>query len=136
MIMDNFIKKLKGYTRIFYWVFVFVMTAVLLFLSMPGNMRFKYEYQKGFPWKHENLVAPFDFAILKTSEEIEKEMEEQMQLVVPYFLYDTTVAGQMISLFENDWQQLVSSEEGESDAALQEIEQELQRIYETGILPR
>jgi cyclic-di-AMP phosphodiesterase PgpH len=63
--MDNFLKKLKKYTRTFYWIFMFLITAVFLFFSLPGEPRFKFEYQKGFPWSHENLVAPFDFAILK-----------------------------------------------------------------------
>ena len=70
--MSNYFNWLKKYTRTFYWFLVFLVTAGLLFIILPGEPRFRYEYQKGTPWNHENLVAPFDFAILKTPEEIEE----------------------------------------------------------------
>lgn len=38
---------------------------------LPKEGKFKYEYQKGKPWMHEDLIAPFDFAINKPMEEIE-----------------------------------------------------------------
>ncbi len=84
-------KNLKKYTQIFYWVFIFLVSAVLLFLILPGEPKFKYEYQKGMPWRHDNLVAPFDFAILKSPAELDAEKAEQLKTVVPYFTYDTTV---------------------------------------------
>ena len=74
--MSKFRDRFKNYTQIFYWVFVFLVTAVLLFLVLPGEPKFKYEYQKGFPWRHDNLVAPFDFAIQKSDERINKEIQE------------------------------------------------------------
>lgn len=136
MIMDNFLKKLKGYTRIFYWVFVFVMTAVLLYLAMPGDLKFKYEYQKGFPWKHENLVAPFDFAILKTDEEINREKEEQLQSVVPYFSFDTTLVSIQTQKLKNNWQTLVPPGDTTLDEAVLKLSHALKSFYTSGILPR
>ncbi len=89
--MKSSIKEtLKRYTLIFYWLLVFVTSAVLLFLILPGEPKFKYEYQKGLPWKHDNLVAPYDFAILKSPAELEAEKAEQTKSVIPYFTYDTT----------------------------------------------
>src|SRR5690606_11841773 len=38
--------------------------------------KFKYEFQKGKPWRHETLIAPFDFPIAKTPLEIEEETQE------------------------------------------------------------
>ena len=89
--MSKFRDRFKNYTQIFYWVFVFLVTAVLLFLVLPGEPKFKYEYQKGFPWRHDNLVAPFDFAILKTTQEIEDEKVELTKAIVPYFKCDTSL---------------------------------------------
>jgi hypothetical protein len=134
--MDNFLRKLKGYTRIFYWVFVFVMTAVLLYLAMPGDLKFKYEYQKGFPWKHENLVAPFDFAILKTDEEINREKEEQLQSVVPYFSFDTTLVSVQTEKLKNDWQALVPPGDTTLNEAVLKLGHALKSFYTSGILPR
>lgn len=88
--MSNLKDTLKKYTLIIYWILVFLTSAVLLFLILPGEPKFKYEYQKGLPWKHDNLVAPFDFAILKSPAELEAEKEEQSKSVIPYFIFDTT----------------------------------------------
>lgn len=136
MIMDNFLKKLKGYTRIFYWIFVFLMAAVLLYLSMPGDLKFKYEYQKGFPWKHENLVAPFDFALLKTDEEINREKEEQLESVVPYFSFDTTLVSIQTEKLKKDWQALVAPGDTTLNEPVLKLSQALKSIYTSGILPR
>ena len=41
---------------------------------IPVGGKFQYEYQKGLPWKHAALYAPFDFPILKTQAEIDQEI--------------------------------------------------------------
>jgi len=85
--MNDFQKEINNYALILYWVLVFGVTTVLLFLVLPGEPKFKYEYQKGYPWQHENLVAPFDFAILKSDAEIASEKAEILESVIPYFQF-------------------------------------------------
>ena len=134
--MDNIFKRLKGYSRIFYWIFVFLITAVLLFLILPGEPKFKYEYQKGFPWSHENLVAPFDFPVLKTDEEIGEEIAEQLQNVIPYFTYDTTTVKAQAQKLRTDWQNLADSAGAANPGVILELTEVLKGIYKSGILPR
>lgn len=50
------------------------MSVVVYVLPRKGS--FKYEFQKGKPWLHEDYVAPFDFAILRSDADIEIEKEE------------------------------------------------------------
>ena len=134
--MSKFVKGLKRYTRIFYWVFVFLVSAVLLFLILPGEPQFKYEYQKGFPWKHENLIAPFDFAILKTANEIESEKKEQLQSVLPYFKLDTTVLLKSKKVL-NEKLFLVSDSTSKENILLYNLVlSELSNILNTGVLER
>jgi putative nucleotidyltransferase with HDIG domain len=52
-----------------------VMTVTIVYLFPKGG-QFPYNIQKGKPWQYENLYAPFDFAILKTDEDVSKEKEE------------------------------------------------------------
>lgn len=52
-------------------LFLVAVTAVVFLLPKEG--KFKYEFQKNKPWVHEDLLAPFDFAINKTEEEISTE---------------------------------------------------------------
>jgi putative nucleotidyltransferase with HDIG domain len=134
--MSKFFSNLKKYTQTFYWIFAFLVTAVLLFLIMPGEQKFKYEYQKGFPWSHENLVAPFDFAILKTESELEQEKEELLGSVVPYFRFDTTLAAAKINQLQTDLKALADSSQIENQEILTAVENKLRNIYSTGILPR
>ena len=134
--MSKFFTNLKKYTQTFYWIFTFLVTAVLLFLIMPGEQKFKYEYQKGFPWNHENLVAPFDFAIQKTTAEIEQEKEELLGSVVPYFTFDTTLSVAKVNQLHNDLQLLADSTQTINQNILTDVENELRNIYSIGILPR
>lgn len=134
--MSKFYEKLKGYTRIFYWILVFLVSAFLLFLILPGEPKFKYEYQKGFPWQHENLVAPFDFAIEKSPKELEKEKEQQQQAVIPYFIYDTTTVSKEISKLKADLNISADSTGEEKKAAFNTLKEKLTGLYKNGILQR
>jgi hypothetical protein len=56
-------------------ILLFVITAFVIVLLLPAEGKFKYEYQKSKPWKHDNLVAPYSFPINKTAEELDAEVE-------------------------------------------------------------
>lgn len=132
--MSKFRDKIRSYTQIFYWIFVFVVTSTLLFLILPGEPKFKYEFQKGFPWRHDNLVAPFDFAILKTSQEIEDEKAEQIKTIVPYFTCDTSLSAQNINRLKLDLS--ISGNSIDKTIALNILKENLLLLYEKGILQR
>ncbi|MUP45780.1 HDIG domain-containing protein [Gramella sp. BOM4] len=86
--MSDFINKLYKNQALFYKVFLFVLTSILIVYLLPKGGKFKYDIPKGKPWQYENLYAPFDFAILKTEEEIADERQEITQSHIPYYDYD------------------------------------------------
>jgi len=57
----------------------------------PKSVKFKYEFHKGKPWLHNDLIAPFDFPIYKTDKEIEEETNEQLKDFYAYYNYIDTV---------------------------------------------
>lgn len=63
-----------------------LIIAVLTALA-PRSARFDYEYKKGGVWEYETLFAPFDFPILKTTEQIQAEMNRTSDVHVPYYNY-------------------------------------------------
>lgn len=134
--MSNFQEKFKSYTLVFYWILVFLVSAALLFLILPGEPKFKYEYQKGFPWRHGNLVAPYDFAILKSADELEAEKAEHLQSVVPYFELDTTVLGENLTKLGSDLQYFEDSASTRKIAAFAQLASKLAGVYNVGILQR
>ena len=47
-----------------------IIICGLIVLLLPKIEGFKYSYQKGMPWKYETLIAPLDFPLHKTAEEL------------------------------------------------------------------
>lgn len=77
-----------------------VLLWLVLVLLMPRTAKFGYDYRKGSPWKHENLIAQFDFPILKTEEQILEEKSKSDGGIVPYYRYATDVANRNIKAAE------------------------------------
>ena len=78
----NFPKHFKVYLPLI------IIFMVLVFL-MPRSSRFGYDYAKGTPWKYETLIAQFDFPILKTEDQYQRELENAGSRVIPYYRYDS-----------------------------------------------
>ena len=66
----------------------FGVLALVMALLYPREGKFQYEYQKGRPWVYETLIAPIDFPILKTEEEILLEKENRSSEVIDCYKYD------------------------------------------------
>lgn len=58
----------------------------------PKGGQFKYEFQKGKPWQYDNYYAPFDFAIQKTTDEIEVEKQQISKSSKQFFRYNEEIA--------------------------------------------
>lgn len=84
-------EELKAKFRKWRIYFLFILSIAALSAMFPGEGKFRYEFQKGQPWMHETLVAPFDFPIYKTEGELEEERDSLMDEFQPYFTLDTTV---------------------------------------------
>lgn len=89
--MRSFVQSLYKNQDVFYKVFLFLLTTFLIVYLFPKGGKFKYDIPKGKPWQYENLYAPFDFAILKTPEEIAAEKEEITKSHIPYYDYNAEI---------------------------------------------
>ncbi|WP_339651254.1 HDIG domain-containing metalloprotein [uncultured Salegentibacter sp.] len=95
--MKKFVNNLYKNQALFYKVFLFALTAVLIVYLLPKGGNFKYEIPKGKPWQYENLYAPFDFAILKSEEEIQDERQQIINNHTPYFQFNQEIPNQVKS---------------------------------------
>jgi putative nucleotidyltransferase with HDIG domain len=135
--MKKLLTQLNHSYHLFYLLMVFVTGIGLIFLVFPGESRFKYEFQKGSPWRHETLIAPFNFAILKTDAEIKAESDSILANYIPYFAIDTLVESTKAKEFSAGLQKLT-----ETNPALKSIKsiatfpKILLNIYSSGILPK
>ena len=88
---------------------LFVLAISAIVLIFPKQGKFKYEFQnlKGKPWYHDDLIAPFDFAINKTKEELANEKAEALKSAKPYFRFDNTIVAtkkeELKKEFEAKW---------------------------------
>ena len=92
--MDLKIRKWKS-SKLWHRIFLallFLMTSVALYFSLPQEARFRYEYQKGRPWMHTTLYAPYNFAIIKSDLEIKHEKDSLVKDLIPYFSFSDSVS--------------------------------------------
>ena len=75
--------------------FLFVLAIAILVWIFPLEGKFKYEYSKGKPWLHDDLYAPFDFAIEKPSDDLEIEKQEAVKNLPYYFRFETDDSTQL-----------------------------------------
>jgi len=132
--MMTFKQKITTYSRLIFSVLAFILAALLLFLVLPSEPRFKYEYIKGAPWRHQNLVAPFDFAILKSDQEIEKDRKILMDGFAPYFTVDTAVGKLKTQEFREKLDEVIPEGYSGKSQVIKDLIRELQAFYQVGIL--
>ncbi len=100
----SFLKKNSGNIL---RITMFILSIVIVVLIFPGTRKFRYEFQKGSPWRHDNLIAPFDFSIYKTDKELLSERDSIKKTIKPYFThFEETEQKKIIELaarFEENW---------------------------------
>ena len=86
-IFQNLGESIPNYAR------YIVAFATLLALTplFPTNATFKYRFGLGQTWLYDDLIANFDFAILKTPEELAKERSDMELESSPYYEIDLDI---------------------------------------------
>ncbi|MFT4684533.1 MAG: putative nucleotidyltransferase with HDIG domain [Flavobacteriales bacterium] len=97
--MKKFLNRLLQNHSFIYKVILYTLTVFLIVFMLPKGGKFKYDYFKGKPWQYENYIAPFNFAIQKTKEEIDTEISVIEQNAKQYFLYDETIYNNSLDEF-------------------------------------
>jgi len=90
--VKKIINKLLVNHSLIYKLFLYIATVILIVYLFPKGGQFKYEFQKGKPWQYENYYAPFNFAIHKTEDEIEKEKQRIKETTKQFFKYNEEIA--------------------------------------------
>ena len=63
-----------------------IIICGLIVLLLPKIEGFKYSYQKGMPWKYETLIAPLDFPLHKSAEELAADIEKSKKSKPPFLI--------------------------------------------------
>ena len=118
--------------------FLFVISVAAIVAVFPKQSKFKYDLKnvKGKPWNYDNLVAPFDFAIHKTDEEISAERSDVISNSRPYFLRSVdvpvNVGDDLKDEFDSQWP--VAKTPALREKSLVAAHSILDSIYKRGII--
>ena len=122
--------------QLFRYGLMILCIAVITFF-LPKHPRFRFEFEKGKIWMHDDLVSPYNFAIIKTQEEINRDKEEILQSIDPIYNLQTQTAANQISRMQADlstkWKNTTFDPELEtlySDIATAL----LNKVYEDGVM--
>ena len=114
-----------------------VVAIFLIAFILPKQARFKFEYEKGKVWNQDDLISPFEFAIQKTPEQLDRDNEEVLKSVKPVYQLVSTVSKESI---ENVRASVYSevNQLGLSDPekvhSVKFAEQLLRKLYQRGII--
>jgi len=134
--MSNFVNGIYKNQALIYKIFLYLLTTAIIVYLFPKGSKFKYDISKGKPWQYENLYAPFDFAILKTNEELADEKEQIRENHTPYYNYNTAIPKQIKSNLDKQARLVF----GDSIMAIDGVriikfsQNTLDNIYKNGIL--
>lgn len=134
--MKRFIEYLYKNQALFYKVFLFLLTTILIVYIFPKGGKFKYEIPKGKPWQYENLYAPFDFAIRKTPEEIAAEKETIRENHIPYYEFDQEIANIVRLRLEERFSSVFSDTlpARDNNRLINFVQETSEEIYDHGLL--
>lgn len=102
--MKNVITYIRDRHSQLYSILVVLVSVAAIVYVLPKDVKFKYDIKsiKGKPWHYENLTAPFDFAIYKTTEELEREKSRVLNESKIYFLFDESVKETVVKKFYDE----------------------------------
>ena len=119
-----------------------MVVAFISYLS-PNNAKFKYQFEQGQSWRYEDLMAPFDFAIKKTEDQLNLEFEELTGEFSPYYEMDLSVVKRKKNAFLNSFNEqlnIAKRDEQFPDVILKPGKysnygiQLIEKIYEEGVV--
>lgn len=138
--MRKFFSEIRNNHEGIQRILLFVVTGVLIVFLLPKEGKFKYEYQKGSPWSHEDLVAPFDFAIAKPKEELDAELKQVRENAKTYLKVDESAPEKAKSEFKKRFTTEFDAKPNKTralkklDDHLRKGESILNKLYQRGIL--
>lgn len=118
----------------------FLLGIFFIVQLFPKQPRFGFEYQAGRPWTYDDLIAPFDFAVLKSQEELEREIELALEEFQPIFYLDTAVAGRQNAQFRAAYLNVLDSvyngrvDMARRDEMLNAVKDLLDSLYSRGVI--
>lgn len=117
--------------------FAIVSTIVIciacILLALPRDVNtFNYTYEIGQPWRYEQIIAKYEFEIMKPAAQIQHEKDSVLADFAPYFNNAKGVGKQQIDNFRADYAK--GEFEGVPHTYIDHTIKMLEKVYENGII--
>jgi len=108
----NFLSTIRNKHESIFRLFLFFFSLILILYLFPRQAKFKYEFTKGKPWLHETIIAPFDFSILKSESDLDKEKEIVKSQHLSLYNFNKNIFDIKAEDFINDFEEKWSENKG------------------------
>ncbi|MBD3168084.1 MAG: HDIG domain-containing protein [candidate division Zixibacteria bacterium] len=101
-------KAVKGFLQRTYYKLIaaFVIAAGTTILFPSDSLYVRLEAPKLGEIATEDIIAPIDFYILKTDEEMERERQDELNRLSPFLVYDSGITDEVIESFDKFFEDL------------------------------
>ncbi|OAQ40785.1 transmembrane HD family protein [Pedobacter psychrophilus] len=127
----------RKYTSVIKYVLM-ALSIIIITAVLPKQTKFKYEFEKGNVWLHDDLVSPYNYPIRKTIEEIKDDKESILKSILPVYEIDNQVlqnqADQYRADFEAKWKNAGLKDDANKVLNFDTGFQILQNIYQKGVI--
>ena len=104
------LKKLLKISPFLYKIFILIISTLIIVYFLPLNTQHSIQFSEGKRWTGNTLYAPFDFPIIKSSEEllIEKKSIESKSII--YFDVNDNVSEIILNDYSNNFNKFFQNE--------------------------
>ncbi len=126
--MNKILKAIVKHLSLLYRVTAMVVTSVLIVVMFPHTHHGEhYDYKVGAVWRGADLAAPYDFAVLMTSDEVEKQQAAERQRALLYYRVDSTAHGRAL-------ERVKELEKKNGSAEAKRLRRQVDSVYRIGYI--
>ncbi len=135
--MKRFIEFLYNSQSLIYKAFLYLFCCFLIVYFFPIKNQFAFDFSKGESWGYETLYAPFDFAIIKSEDEINAEKARLKQEAITYFDVESSRYTEVVAAYEVNFESYFPFRKQSQQYKRYFVygQELLQEIYAKGVLP-
>ncbi|MBR1784811.1 MAG: HDIG domain-containing protein [Bacteroidales bacterium] len=122
--VTSIVKRLS----LIYKLLIVLATSVLIVVVFPHQHRgAHYDYKVGALWRGADLVAPFDFAVMQTADEITMREEAERQKMILYYRVDSAARHRAMERIDRDLRHLPA-------ATRKQLRRQADSVYRVGYI--
>ncbi len=131
-LMSNIITATVKHLSLIYKIVAMLVTAALIVVMFPHTHHGEhYDYKVGAVWRGADLVAPYDFAVMLTADELKAEQDAERQKAILYYHVDSAARHTALERLEGLGRHIGAAER-------QTLRRQIDSVYRIGYmeLPR